>query len=246
MATRWTAVVFDTSDVPGLARWWASALGWEISYEDEEESVVMPPGAQRAPGQIELCFTSGGDHKVGKNRIHLDLASSSLEDQAAQVDRLLSLGASRADIGQESSVPWVVLADPEGNEFCVLDPRDSYRETGAIAAVVIDSLDPTALADFWASASGWPVAQAGDDLASLRPPVPGLPFVEFIGTTAPKGVKDRLHLDVAGFAGDDQLAEVQRLVGMGARPADIGQEPGLRWVVLADPEGNEFCVLSSR
>jgi hypothetical protein len=125
MATRWTAVVFDTPDARNLARWWAAALGWEISYENDHESDVMPPGDQRAPGQIELCFGAGGDHKVGKNRIHLDLASDSKEHQAAQVERLLSLGARPADIGQDASVPWVVLADPEGNEFCVIRPKDT-------------------------------------------------------------------------------------------------------------------------
>jgi predicted enzyme related to lactoylglutathione lyase len=246
MATRWTAVVFDTPDARNLARWWAAALGWEISYENNHESDVMPPGDQRAPGQIELCFGAGGDHKASKNRIHLDLASDSKEHQAAQVERLLSLGARPADIGQDASVPWVVLADPEGNEFCVLDPRSQYRHTGAIAAVVIDTIDPASLASFWASATGWPAVAAAEGLVSLQPPVAGLPFVEFIRSSSPKVVKDRLHLDVAPFADDDRDAEVQRLVAIGARPLDIGQEPGVSWVVLADPEDNEFCVLSPR
>jgi hypothetical protein len=83
-------------------------------------------------------------------------------------------------------------------------------------------------------------------LVSLQPPVAGLPFVEFIRSSSPKVVKDRLHLDVAPFADDDQPAEVERLVAIGARPLDIGQDPGFSWVVLADPEDNEFCVLSPR
>jgi predicted enzyme related to lactoylglutathione lyase len=246
MTTRWTSLVFDAADPPGLARWWASALGWELSFENAEESDVMPAEDRRADGQIELCFTPGGDHKVGKNRLHLDLASTSATDQTAQVERLVELGARRADIRQASSVPWVVLADPEGNEFCVLDPRDEYRETGAIAAVVVDAADPAGLAEFWAAATGWPVARRGDNFASLQPPVPGLPFVEFVSSGEPKTVKDRLHLDVAPFAADDQTAEVGRLLAGGATRADIGQAPGSTWVVLADPEGNEFCVLSSR
>jgi predicted enzyme related to lactoylglutathione lyase len=246
MPTRWTAVVFDTPDQKGLARWWASALGWEISYEDDDESDVMPAESQRAPGQVELCFTAGGDHKVGKNRVHLDLASASAEDQAAQVERLLALGARHTDIGQATDVPWVVLQDPAGNEFCVLDSRDVYRDTGAIAAVVVDALDPAGLAEFWASATGWPLVAPSSSGASLRPPVAGLPFLEFVPSTSPKSAKDRLHLDVAPFAKDDQHKEVERLLSLGAAHADIGQGPDVRWVVLTDPEGNEFCVLSSR
>jgi hypothetical protein len=247
MATRLTAVLFDTSDPPGLGRWWADALGWEVSYENDEETELMPPGDQRAPGQIQLGFYVGDDHKVGKNRLHLDLASDSKEQQAAQVQRLLSLGARPADVGQDlEKVPWVVLADPEGNELCVLDPRPQYRHTGAIAAVVIDAIDPASLGSFWASATGWLAVAAAEGLVSLQPPEPGLPFVEFIQSTSPKVVKDRLHLDVAPFADDDREAEVQRLISLGARPLDIGQQPGLPWDVLADPEGNEFCVLSPR
>jgi hypothetical protein len=245
MPTRWTAVVFDTPDQKGLARWWASALAWEISYEDDDESDVMPAESRRALGQVELCFVAGGDHKVGKNRIHLDLASGSADEQAAQVDRLLSLGARHADIGQGPDVPWVVLQDPEGNEFCVLDSRDVYRNTGAIAAVVVDALDPAGLAAFWASATGWPVVSSSS-VGSLRPPEAGLPFLEFVPSTSPKSTKDRLHLDVAPFASDDQSGEVDRLLSLGAEHADIGQGPDGRWVVLKDLEGNEFCVLSSR
>jgi Glyoxalase-like domain len=246
MPTRLTAVVFDTPDHERMARWWAEALRWEIGFQNDDESVVLPPEGQRSPEQVELSFVAGGDHKVGKNRLHLDLASGSADEQAAHVERLLSVGAEHADIGQPTDVPWVVLQDPEGNEFCVLDPRDVYRDTGAIAAVVVDALDPARLAAFWASATGWPVESGPSGVASLRPPVAGLPFVEFLPSTQPKTTKDRLHLDVAPFASDDQSHEVDRLLTLGAKHADVGQGPDVRWVVLKDPEGNEFCVLSSR
>jgi predicted enzyme related to lactoylglutathione lyase len=148
------------------------------------------------------------------------------------------------DIGQRD-VPWVVLADPEGNEFCVLDPRLEYDDSGALAAVVVDARDPYELAEFWSAAVGWPVARTGDHYATLRPEEGGAPSLEFIADETPKTVKNRLHLEVAPPADGDQQAEVERLLTLGATRVDIGQRDA-RWVVLADPEGNEFCVLSPR
>jgi predicted enzyme related to lactoylglutathione lyase len=142
-------------------------------------------------------------------------------------------------------VPWVVLADPEGNEFCVLDPRDDYDRAGAVAAIVLDAADPRALAQFWTEAAGWPVAGGDDSYASLVAPDGTGPHLEILRVADPKVVKNRVHLDVAPFLGDDQAAEVTRLRALGAAPADVGQGEQT-WVVLSDPEGNEFCVLSPR
>jgi Glyoxalase-like domain len=184
--------------------------------------------------------------KQGKNRVHLDLRSASDADQADLVERLVRQGASPADIGQ-SGTPWVVLADPEGNEFCVLDPREPYAatDTGPVAAVVVDALDPPALARFWAAATGWAVVRSSGEVASLRDPLATGPFIEFIRVADPNPVKNRVHLDVAPYPDGQQAAEVARLRGLGATPADVGQGE-VTWVVLADPEGNEFCVLGPR
>jgi hypothetical protein len=181
--------------------------------------------------------------KTAKNRVHLDLASASVDHQAAEVGRLLGLGATRADIGQRE-VPWVVLADPEGNEFCVLDPRPGYADTGPVAAVVADCADPVSLVRFWREATGWIVHERGDALASLRSPFGVGPYLELLREPGAKAVKNRIHLDVRPYPGDDQPAEVERLRDHGARPADVGQGE-VPWVVLADPEGNEFCVLTA-
>jgi hypothetical protein len=189
-------------------------------------------------------FVPVPDHKSVPNRVHLDLASASAAAQAALVDRLLGMGATPADVGQ-GEVPWVVLADPEGNELCVLEPRDRYRDTGPIAAVVMAAADPAGLARFWAGAAAWPVAEAGDRLVALRHPSGGGPFLELVRSATPKLVKNRLHLDVAPHPGDDPATEVARLLDLGATHADIGQGK-VTWTVLADPEGNELCVLSPR
>ncbi len=242
MPTRLQHLVIDARDPAALARWWADALGWAVTAEEPDEVVVEPPG----PDGLPLVFVPVPEPKTGKNRVHLDLRSASAEDQAAQVDRLTGLGARPADIGQGPGLPWVVLADPEGNEFCVLDPREQYAGTGPVAAVVVDAADPEGLARFWSEATGWPVVRTGASFASLRPDPARGPFIELIGVDEPKRVKDRLHLDVAPYAGDDPAAEVARLRAAGASPADVGQGPEVTWVVLADPEGNEFCVLSPR
>jgi Glyoxalase-like domain len=244
MPTRFDCVVVDAADPDALGRWWAGALGWAVTAEEPSEVAVEPP----EPGglAVPLLFVPVGDPKVGKNRVHLDLRSGSTGEQAALVERLTGRGARPADVGQgDAELPWVVLADPEGNEFCVLDPRDVYAATGPVAAVVVDAADPAALARFWAEAAGWPVARADGGLVALRAPSGQGPFVEFLPTDDPKRVKNRLHLDVAPYPGDDQAAEVERLRALGAAPARVGQGQ-VSWVVLADPEGNEFCVLTPR
>lgn len=109
----WEQVVVEASDCVALGRWWAEALGWVIV--DEDHPVVE---IQATPGQLPgILFLETTGAKDAKNRLHLDFRP---DDQAAEVDRLVALGATRIDVGQGTDVPWVVMADPEGNEFCVL------------------------------------------------------------------------------------------------------------------------------
>jgi hypothetical protein len=245
MPTRLVHVVVDAIDPAGLARFWAAALGWEIADETPDEVDVVPAGyAYPDPVALPLLFVPVAEPKSGKNRVHLDLATTSAAHQAEWVGALRGLGATPADIGQ-GDVPWVVLADPEGNEFCVLEPRDEYRDTGPVAAIIIDCADPAALAPFWESAAGWPVTRADDDIVGLRSPAGTGPYLELLRAPGRKSVKDRLHPDVAPYRGDDPAAELARLARAGATPADVGQGD-VGWTVLADPEGNEFCVLSAR
>nr|WP_226900362.1 VOC family protein [Nonomuraea phyllanthi] len=158
------------------------------------------------------------------------------------VARLKELGATPADVGQ-GDVPWTVLADPEGNVFCVLEPREIYRGTGPIAAVVVGCADPRAMARFWDGALDWTLHEVADDHARLRSAKGVGPYLEFL-RTAPGGttVANRIHLDLLPDPIDDQEAEVARLRALGATTADVGQGD-VPWKVLADPEGNEFCVL---
>src|ERR1041385_3764381 len=116
MDIRIQCVVIDADDCERLARFWSEALGWRITDQSEDEWVIEPPkGSPEVEVAPDILFLKVPDRKVVKNRVHLDLRPA---DQQAQVDRLIGLGARRVDIGQ-GEVSWVVLADPEGNEFCV-------------------------------------------------------------------------------------------------------------------------------
>ena len=118
MPVRLHHVVIDAHDLPGLARFWSQALGWKILSEREREVVIGPD--ETAP--VGICFMPVTDVKTVKNRVHLDLTTSA-DDRAAEIERLLALGAARVDIGQTGAESWTVLADPEGNEFCVVRPK---------------------------------------------------------------------------------------------------------------------------
>jgi predicted enzyme related to lactoylglutathione lyase len=112
-------VTVDAHDCELLATFWSSVLGWRITLEYDDEWAIEPPEGSSEEGVApDILFVKVPDEKVVKNRLHFDLRP---KDQAAEVERILGLGATHADIGQ-SDVSWVVLADPEGNEFCVLRP----------------------------------------------------------------------------------------------------------------------------
>jgi predicted enzyme related to lactoylglutathione lyase len=111
-------IVIDAHDLQALADFWAEALHWRVLSSREREVVVGPDDS--AP--IGLCFMPSPDDKTSKNRVHLDLTTEA-HDRDAEIARLISLGAQRVDIGQTGAESWEVLADPEGNEFCVVRPK---------------------------------------------------------------------------------------------------------------------------
>jgi predicted enzyme related to lactoylglutathione lyase len=246
MPTRLVHMVLDANDPARLAAFWAAALGWEADLDDlPDEAAVLPAGfSYPGTSAVPLVLIPVPERKTGKNRIHLDLASHSVAGQQELVARLRELGATPVDIGQ-GDVPWVVLADPEGNEFCVLEPRPEYADTGPVAAIVVDSADPDRQAKFWTAVSGWQRVHADDGLVGLRSPDQAGPYLELLQSADRKTAKYRLHLDVAPHLGEDQAAAVDAAVTAGASRADIGQGE-VTWTVLADPEGGEFCVLSPR
>jgi hypothetical protein len=111
-------ISIDATDPRALASFWEAALGWRRTYEDDDEVVLEPPAGSLEDGIVpDVVLLRVEDARVVKNRLHLDLRPA---DQAVEVARLEALGASRIDVGQGDDVTWVVLGDPDGNEFCVL------------------------------------------------------------------------------------------------------------------------------
>jgi hypothetical protein len=133
MALKWYSVVVDCHDLHAQARWWADVLDWQLAFDAEGEAAIVPKHAQDRPSTAEewtkvgpgLVFVAVPEGKDVKNRLHIDLAPHSTDDRDALIESLLASGATKVDIGQDDSkVSWTVLADPEGNEFCVLSARD--------------------------------------------------------------------------------------------------------------------------
>jgi hypothetical protein len=242
MTTTLASLCFDANDPLRLARFWAGALGWNIHDDETHEEIGLLP-TDDTSFIFEFSFVP--ETKTTKNRIHLDLVSESPTHQSEMVDRLLSLGAQRIDIGQPADADHVVLADPEGNEFCVVLRGEFLATTGLLGAVVFEPGEPVT-GHFWGEAIGWPLVYDQDGDTAIRAEDGRGPFITFGPPGgAPKRGKNRLHLDIAPLSDGDQQAEVDRLLALGASHVDIGQGD-VPWVVLTDPDGNEFCVLTPR
>ncbi len=225
-------------DDSALGGFWAQALGWAVSSEAPGVTNLEPEGFVY-PDPVAVCLdlVTSPEPKTVKNRVHLDLAATSAAHQAELVARLTELGATPADVGQ-GDVPWTVMADPEGNEFCVLDSL--YHDTGPIASVVVDCADPRAMARFWSEATDWTLHKVTDHNAVLRSAAGVGPYLQFLRVPDVKTGWNRAHLDIRPYPGDDPEAEAARLQALGATAIDVG----VPWTVLADPEGNEFCLLA--
>lgn len=230
MTSRLHALCVDAHDPHGLARFWAGVLGREVG------------GATILPGDdtgFPIRFLPTEVPKVGPNQMHFDLTSESLDDQRQTVERAIGLGARRIDIGQVPDAEHVVMADSEGNEFCVIEPgNDFLAGCGFIGALSSDGSREAG--HFWSAALGWPLVWDQDQETAIQSPGGGTKITWGGPPLPPKTGKYRLHLDLV--SNGDQPAEVERLLSLGATRADIGQGD-VAWVVMADPDGHEFCVL---
>lgn len=229
-------IVWDARDPQRLGRFWAAALGAEVITDVDDGVEARLTVAEDF--YLDLCFPRVSDPTEGvPQRLHLDLTGGAEQD--AVVTRLVELGAVRADVGQ-GDVPWVVLADPEGNAFCVMEDRPAYRfGSGPIAALPLDSADPDRDAAFWAGITGW-VPADGSTPKSLRHPSGRGPLLELCPEPEPRGGKSILHLDIR--PDEDDQDPVALLRDLGGRVLDQ-PGPGLPWTVCADPSGNEVCLL---
>lgn len=240
-------LVFDAAQPQVLGHFWERALGTQ-TLTDEPDIVETRLTVEGGP-TLDLCFQQVTDPLLPAPRVHLDLHGGG--DQAATVQRLLGLGATRLAATQSHpdrrDVPWVVLADPEGHPFCVMEEGEAYRDTGPIAAIPVLGTDPAREAAFWAELTGWQeqAGSAGSAPRSLRDPSGRGPVLEFFSTREPKAGKNQIHLDLRLEPADDAAAVLERVGALGA--VRIDHDWGdLPWTSLVDPCGNEFCFLPAR
>ncbi|MEE4544818.1 VOC family protein [Streptomyces sp. V4-01] len=237
------AVCFDAQEPVRVARFWSGVLGWETADEPAGggDGVALLPGDDTG---FRLRFLPAEGPKTGQNRMHFDLTSAVPEDQGRTVARSLGLGARHIDVGQRPEEGHVVLADPEGNEFCVIEAGNGFlAECGFVGALACDGSQEVGY--FWSAALDWPLVWDQDQETAIRSPHGG-PKITWGGPpVAPRTGRNRVHFDLAPPAGGDQRAEVDRLVSLGATRLDDGPGAAGR-VLMADPDGNEFCVLPPR
>ena len=240
MTSRLVALCFDANDPVRLAHFWAEALRWKVGDETGDLISLVPTDGTR----FGIDFAQVPEKKASKNRIHLDLTTTSLDDQEETVTRLVEIGARHIDVGQGPDDEHVVLADPEGNELCIIEPQNSFLAgCGRLGSITCDGTPQVGY--FWSEALGWPLVWDQNEETAIRAPDGTGPFITWGPPVAPKVRKNRLHLDIAPPVDVDQQAEVDRLVALGATRIDIGQGD-VSWVVMADPDDNEFCVLTPR
>jgi catechol 2,3-dioxygenase-like lactoylglutathione lyase family enzyme len=225
VASDLVALCFGAQDPVALAGFWAGMLGREAAAD----ATVPYDG-------FGLRFVPISEPKVGPNRIHLDLSSDSVAHQQELVARALDLGARHIDVGQRPEEGHVVLADPEGNELCVIEPDNRFlADCGPIGVINCDGSQ--AVGYFWSRALGWPLVWDEDEETAVQSPYGGTKIAWGGPPFAPKAGAGRLHLDLDSTGPD----EVDRLLALGAN-AYQGWHGHAAGTVLADPDGNEFCL----
>ncbi|RAO44529.1 VOC family protein [Micromonospora saelicesensis] len=234
------AISFDASEPLRLAQFWSGLLGREI-VDDPHDGVLLLPANDNG---YHIRFAPNQQPKVVQNRMHFDLTSSSLEDQRQTVARALELGARHTDIGQGPEIDHVVLADPEGNEFDVIAPGNKFLAgSGFVGALACDGSQ--AVGYFWSAALGWPLVWDQDEETAIQSLRGGTKISWGGPPLMPNGGRDRVRFDLAPPVDGDWQAEVDRLLSLGATRVDTDQD-GAGRLVLADPDGQEFSLLTSR
>ena len=165
MTARLDALCFDANEPLRLARFWAEALRWDIDDETGDEVALVPTDATT----FGIRFRPVRKPKVEKNRLHLDLTTTSLDDQRESVERLVALGARHIDIGQRPDDAHVVLADPEGNELCIIEPGNNFLATcERLGSITCDGTQEVGY--FWSAALAWPLVWDQDEETAIHAP----------------------------------------------------------------------------
>lgn len=231
MPLRLLAVTLDAHEPARVAQFWAGLLGREVF--DDAESALLPGDDT----QLGLEFVPSPAEKLAANRMHFHLTSDTADDQQQVVAKALRLGARHIDVGQRPEEGHVVLADPEGNELCVIGPGSSFLAgCGFLAEVACDGGREVGV--FWSEALGWPLVWDQDQETAVQSPHGGTKVAWGGPPVAPRLQRDRQRFSLA-LAGGAAEAEVDRLVGLGATRL---QSCGDGDIALADPGGSEFSL----
>jgi hypothetical protein len=236
MTSQLVAVSFDARQPLGVARFWAGLLGREAVPRTDG---VLVPGSN---GQLGLKFVPGGGEKVGPNRMHLHVTSDSLADQRHKVAMALKLGGDHLDVGQLPEEEHIVLADPEGNEFCVIEPGNNYLAgCGLLGELACDGTRDVGL--FWSAALGWPLVWDQNQETAIQSPQGGTKVAWGGPPVEPIAGRGRQRFELVVPAEVDRRAEVDRLVSLGATLIEAAEDDA---AVMADPDGNEFILSATR
>ena len=229
MALRLEAVTFDVADGPACAAFWAGLLARDVLAERGGSSLVAGNETQ-----VGLRFVTSETQQIGQRRLHLHLTSSSPEDQQRTVEAALELGGRHIDVGQAPDDSFVVLADPGGNELCVIEPGNRFLAgTGRLGEVTCDGTRDVGL--FWRDALDWSLVWDENEETAVQSPLGGTKVSWGGPPVEPKQGLNRQRLDLVT---DDPTSEARRLVLLGAtRLGDLRDG-----VELADPDGNEFSL----
>jgi catechol 2,3-dioxygenase-like lactoylglutathione lyase family enzyme len=238
MTARLIALAFDAMAPIEQARFWAHALRWDIRDAGGDGVELVPTDAT----SFGVLFRPVAHQKVGQNRIHFDVTTTSLDDQNDTVAELVAIGATHIDIGQGPNEPHVVLADPEGNEFCIIEPSNRFLAScPRLGAVNCDGT--RSLGCFFSEALGWPLVWDQDEETAIQAPDDTVPKITWSGPPLmPRLGEERLHFHIAPTPWTSAQAALDRLLGLGATLVDTGVScPGA--IALADVDGNEFCLV---
>ncbi|MFG1907243.1 VOC family protein [Kribbella sp. NPDC048928] len=232
MSTTLHALSLDAKDPANMARFWAGLLGWEQADGNE----LLPD----AKTPFRLRFLPSDVAMDRPNHLHLHLTSQTPEEQQETVARALELGGRHKDIGQKPEEGHIVLADPEDNDFCVIEAGNNFlADTAFLGEVATDGTRDVGV--FWSKALDWPLVWDENEETAIQSPQGG-PKVAWGGPpVSPKPPKNRFHIDVV--ADGDPEAEAARLIALGATRLDSGQERDA--IPMADVDGNEFCILTN-
>ncbi len=230
MSSRLLAVTFEADNPAEPARFWAALLGREVI--DDTGGVLLPGGDT----QLGLRFVPGRAGRLGANRMHLHLTSADLDDQRRTVATAVSLGGRHVDVGQQPEEAHVVLADPAGYEFCVIEPGNDYL-AGCGPLGELTCAGTRQVGHFWSKALGWPLVWDRDEQTAIQSPRGGTKLAWDAWDGAPV-TPNQQRFELFPADGDQQAA-VDELVSLGAARLDARNDGT---VVLADPDGNAFCV----